>query len=278
MSTMPLEKRAALALRADDISSQAIAELLDELTEGIAEADEAATEARAQAADPEVSKDARAELARADAAELCRDRLQTLLGRLRLRHDLVRAQEERTAIEVEGVAIDAKADSLAASIAERCPALIAELANLFSWARTIDAEIANHNMRRAQLAFAQGGDSSTMPALAGIEERARPGLAGSLLVGTRLVSFEDAATQIWPPTPAIDMDFIQRLDEQVRAMPSGWRLTELRNEAAAADSRIAGEYFDRLNAQAEARQAAEAAEHPQRDSIEAWRMANTGGI
>jgi hypothetical protein len=99
MSTEPiktfLEKQIAAAL-VDDIASADLATLINEIETAISEADASAEAERAKALDPLLSPDPKAAREAMQAAEFARDRLRTVLPRLKERHKQIAAREYLT--------------------------------------------------------------------------------------------------------------------------------------------------------------------------------------
>ena len=90
-----LEQRIATALAATDTTADGIAGLMTEVESAIIAADQAADTERERALDPLASPDAAKAREAMEAAKFARDRLRTVLPRLKQRHQEVQAYEYR---------------------------------------------------------------------------------------------------------------------------------------------------------------------------------------
>src|SRR5262245_4424346 len=128
MTALSLEQRIAVALR-DDIKSDAIAKLIQEVEAAAQAADENATKAREQALDPAVVVDTAKVGAAVVTAELTRDRLQAALPRLRTRYTQVREREDIAAWKAEAEGLEARGEAMLTEFAEFYPEMAKRIAN-----------------------------------------------------------------------------------------------------------------------------------------------------
>jgi hypothetical protein len=139
-----LEERIAAAL-SEDILSSDLEALISETEEAITATDAAAERERVRAFDPIASPDpVKARAAMEDAA-FTRDRLRTVLPRLRARLKVVQASEYLARWEPDFKRVEAQRDALAAEMREVYPAAVAQLADLFRRAAECDRECSRIN-------------------------------------------------------------------------------------------------------------------------------------
>jgi hypothetical protein len=141
MSTPTLEQRIAAALSASDIKSAKLDALVQETEVAIIAADATAEAERAKALDPIASPDAAMARQAMEAAAFARDRLKTVLPRLRERRNEVEHQEKLAAWTADFEQVQTKRDVLAKELRERYPVLAAELVNLMVRIKEVDAEV-----------------------------------------------------------------------------------------------------------------------------------------
>lgn len=139
-----LEKRIVAAL-SDEISSKNLAALIAETGTAIAAAEEAAEAERTKALDPIASPNAIKAKAAMERAAFARDRLHTLLPRLRTQHHHVAARERAAAWSADYEQVKAKLDVAAQEFAERFPAMVTQMVDLFRRAEEVDKEVARIN-------------------------------------------------------------------------------------------------------------------------------------
>ncbi len=203
MSTPTLEQRIASALTADDTKAADIAALIAETEIAIAAADKAADIEREKALDPLASPDAaRARAAMEDAA-FARDRLRSVLPRLRERLTEVETAEYAKQWDADFRGVEARRDELALEYAELYPRLVAQLVDLLRRAEAVDEEVSSVN------ASARPGEPRRLfcveLAARGLEgfTRAIPSIAAEL----RLPAFGRGSGQPeieWPPQRKFD--------------------------------------------------------------------------
>jgi hypothetical protein len=140
MNRTNLETRIASALTNDGVASRELAPLLSELDAAISVADEAAEAAREKALDPIASPDAGQAEQSAWAAKLNRDRLRSLLSRMRQRLDELEAAEYAALWQADYEAVEAKRDGVAKEMAEVYLSFTTQLCDLFQRAEAVDNE------------------------------------------------------------------------------------------------------------------------------------------
>jgi hypothetical protein len=136
-----LERRIADALKADDVKSDDLAALIEEVETAIVAADATATKAREQALDPIVSPDSTRARAAMKAAAFTRDRLRTVLPRLQQRFSEVQAHEAYAHWVVDYEQVKAKHDALVQELRETYPAVVEKLVDLLLRIETCDREV-----------------------------------------------------------------------------------------------------------------------------------------
>jgi hypothetical protein len=142
MST--LEERIAIALT-DEISSVDVEALINETQAAIEAADAAAQVERVKALDPIASPDAAKARAAMEDAAFTRDRLRTVLPRLRTRLKEMKAAEYLARWEPDYEQVKAARDALAAEMREVYPEAVARLADLFQRMAECDRQCSRVN-------------------------------------------------------------------------------------------------------------------------------------
>jgi hypothetical protein len=195
-----LEKRITAAL-VSAITSADLAALIEETETAIVAADAAATAERKRALDPLVSPDPVAARAAMEDAAFTRDRLNTVLPRLRQRLDEVAATEYAAEWEPDFEQVKARRDDLAREFAELYPTVTAQLVDLFKRIAECDREVSRINgsapsdehrrLLEVEL-HARGLDAFT---------RDEPSIITELL---KLPNWGDSARMAWPPPRVFD--------------------------------------------------------------------------
>jgi predicted transcriptional regulator len=139
-----LQQKIVAALADADIKSTDLSALIERTEAAIAEADQAAEIARSKALDPALSPDAKSAREAMVAAEFDRDRLHTLLPRLRERLQQVEAAEAHARWLAEYERVSTMIEKSVRRFA-KYPELINELINLFQDAEAVDKEVAHVN-------------------------------------------------------------------------------------------------------------------------------------
>jgi len=139
-----LEQKIVSALSDTEISSSALAALIDEAEAAIALAEQAAETTRAEALDPVVSPDPVKARAAMEDVGFGLARLRTLLPRLRERHAKVAARERAAAWFAECEQVRGEMDAAAEQFA-RYPEIVAELLALFREAERVDQKVQRIN-------------------------------------------------------------------------------------------------------------------------------------
>jgi hypothetical protein len=186
MST--LEGRIAAALRDDDITSQALGELLIEVEAGVSAADKAAAEARQRALDPTIAETSTARR-ETDDAGFRRDRLRSALPPLQGRYREVVAAEESGRWLPQHEAAKARRDALAARLPELYVPFLKQFVPL-----ALEIEALNREIRRVNESAPRHG--ATGMHLDSVETAARG--AEGLLRDIKLPAWEPNAKPAWP--------------------------------------------------------------------------------
>jgi hypothetical protein len=196
-----LERRIAAALASESVTPSEISELLDETDAAMIAAEEATEEQRAKALDPVLSPDPKAAREAMQAAEFARDRLRTMLPRLRNHLVCVQYAQAHARWRKEYDAIRAKRDAAAEELKVLYPRVVTELVELLTRVREIDAEIRRVNERKPHM---QGERWDGLEWLLPTECKAR-GVDGfrspahSLDRGVVLPDFTQPGENAWPP-------------------------------------------------------------------------------
>ena len=143
-----LEKKIASALEDADITSSALAALLQETEAAIVAADEAAKQLAERALDPVLSPDpVEARTAMEDAA-FAANRLRTLRPRLQARLTEVQAEERLAQWRDDYEAQKVARDALASELRELYPEVVAKLTDLFARIAANDEELSRLHVAR----------------------------------------------------------------------------------------------------------------------------------
>jgi hypothetical protein len=140
-----IERRIAKALANNAIASADLTALIRETELAIAAADTSAEEERTKALDPVLSPDPKAARAAMEHAAFTRDRLRTVLPRLREHYSRREAQEEREQWRAKAAAMAAERDALATEFAEVYPRAVAELVDLMKRTDALEKQIKRLN-------------------------------------------------------------------------------------------------------------------------------------
>jgi hypothetical protein len=140
MNTTNLETRIASALTNEDIASRELAVLLTELEAAVSVADAVAEAAREKALDPIASPDAGQAEQSAWSAKVNRDRLSSLLSRVRQRLDELEAAEYAAQWLADYEAVEAKRNAIAKEMAGLYPSFATKLCDLFQRVEAVDQE------------------------------------------------------------------------------------------------------------------------------------------
>jgi hypothetical protein len=144
MNPNSLEQRIAAALGNLNIGSAELSELIIEVKGAAACADQTVVDARDQALDPVLSPDAKAAREAMEAAEFDRDRLRTVLPRLRERLSEALNNEKRDRWLEDFRRVKVQRDQAADKFAEY-PELAARLGEIFRMAQAVDKEVGRLN-------------------------------------------------------------------------------------------------------------------------------------
>jgi hypothetical protein len=196
---VPLEQRITAALADAEMASADLATLIQETEIAIIAAEQGADAERTKALDPMLSPDAKAAREAMQAAEFARDRLRTVLPRLRSRFAEVEAQEYAQRWESNYRQAEVLRDAAAQRFA-RYPALVHEVIEIILEAQAVDAEVSRVN-------------GSALPGehrrLQSVELKSR-GLKNfsisnpSVIDMVRLPDWEQTERMLWPPHRPID--------------------------------------------------------------------------
>jgi hypothetical protein len=196
---VPLEQRITSALTDAEMTSASLAMLTQETETAIIAAEQGADAERTKALDPTLSPDAKAAREAMQAAEFARDRLRTVLPRLRFRLAEVEAQEYAQRWEADYRQAEVLRDAAAQRFA-RYPGLVHEVIEMILEAQAVDAEVSRVN------GLALPGEHRRLQS---VELKAR-GLANfsvsnpSVVDMVRLPDWEHSERMLWPPHRAID--------------------------------------------------------------------------
>jgi hypothetical protein len=194
MKTISIEKRISSAL-SDEITSTNLAALIAETETAISEAEATAEAERVSALDLLASPDASKARTTMEDAAFTRDRLRTVLPRLREKLRMVEAAEYAARWEPEYKKVEAQRDELAKEFASTYPKVVSQLIDLLRRTETCDREVGRIN------GSAPDGESRR---LRGVELTARgldhfnianPSIPGRL----RLPDWECSERMAWPP-------------------------------------------------------------------------------
>ena len=250
MTVLSLEQRIAVAL-SDDIKSDAIAALIQEVEVAAQAADEKAAEARAAALDPILTVDVAKVGAEVAAAELSRDRLRAAVPRLRTRYTEIRKQEDVAAWKAEAEKLATRRDELRMEFMRILPAeLIIQIAEHLTAMRKFDKAIDALNYRAP--------DDPSVRRL----HYATPELAREL----RIPNMEKPGTFLWP-TPTVSPELLAAIptDPFIIAEAAKGTYENARYKRALEDNRRLLEEAERSQREFEKQKAAEAEAAKKRD-------------
>src|SRR5262245_60917162 len=146
-----LERRIAAALADEATTSTEISKLLEEADAAIIAADETTKEERTKALDPVLSPDPKAAREAMQAAEFARDRLRTVLPRLRKHLVCVQYAEAHACWRKQYEAIRTKRGAAAEEMKTVYLKVVTELVELLTRVREIDAEILRVNRSKPHM-------------------------------------------------------------------------------------------------------------------------------
>jgi hypothetical protein len=190
-----LEQEIVAELADADINSSDLSALIERTEAAIPEADQAAETARSMALDPVLSPDAKAAREAMAAAGFARERLHTLLPRLRQRLQEVQAQEYLAQWRADYEALKIKRDALAAELREVYPEFEAKISDMFVRIAANDAELSGlHQARPAGVALHLLGAELMARDLERFTIR-EPSIAQEL----KLPTFAPGQRLAWPP-------------------------------------------------------------------------------
>jgi hypothetical protein len=231
-----LEKRVADALANDAVTSTELAALISELEAAIATADAGAEAARVKALDPLASPDAKTALEASQAAEFARDRLRTLLPRLRQHCQAVANQEQYDRWTAEFDRLVPRHDAAVEQLKSICEAYEPKLIAALVEAQAVDAEAHRLANTKPYHLPQANGDGRHLPKV----ELAARGLSSvvpgcSLMTDLKLPKFNSANELAWPrPQPSMAVDVAQQVAAITRHPGADWhKELEARNRAAA---------------------------------------------
>jgi hypothetical protein len=144
MNAPSLEQKIAAALTGN-VTSSSLAALIAKTEAAITRADATVSAERERALDPTLSPDAKAAREAMQAAEFSRERLRTVLPRLRNRLRQVQAAEYTAQWRRDFERVEVKRDTLASEFAELYPKLVAQLIDLFRRVEAVDSECSRVN-------------------------------------------------------------------------------------------------------------------------------------
>jgi hypothetical protein len=236
-----LEKRIAAAL-ADDVARDLVAALIAEIETAIVAADEAAAAEREKALDPLTSPDASKARATMEDAAFWRDRLRSVLPRLKARYEEIYAANYMAQWRDDYEALKVKRDALAVELREVYPDFETKIVDLFARIAANNEELSRlHQARPADVALHLLGAELVARGL-GAFTRSEPSITATL----KLPTFEPGERLAWPPPqPLGAVSFAPvRLGGDPRLYTGEWwRVKE--EEAQAAAERAAGEEGER---------------------------------
>jgi hypothetical protein len=227
-----LEKRVAAALT-DDITSADLAALIAETEAAITDADVTAEAERTKALDPALSPDATAAREIMQVAEFARDRLRTVLPRLKERHKQIAAQEDLTQWSAYFETLKVERDALAAELRELYPEFETKITDLLARIAENDGKLSRlHQARPSGVVLHLRGAELEARSLGGFT-RSEPSIAATL----KLPTFEPGERLAWPVVlgdPRLYTgDWWKVKEEQAQAAAERAALEEREREAKA---------------------------------------------
>ena len=194
-----LEKRVAAALT-DDITSADLAALIAETEAAITDADVTAEAERTKALDPALSPDATAAREIMQVVEFARDRLRTVLPRLKERHKQIAAQEDLTQWSAYFETLKVERDALAAELRELYPEFETKITDLLARIAENDGKLSRlHQARPSGVVLHLRGAELEARSLGGFT-RSEPSIAATL----KLPTFEPGERLAWPPPQPVN--------------------------------------------------------------------------
>jgi hypothetical protein len=251
-----LEQRIVAALANGSASSAALMELIDEVSTAAEAAEQAAAAERERALDVVASPDVGEAHAALVAAELGRDRLQTVLPKLRMRLTEALAAEHHARWHADFQRVERLRDQAAEKFARQCPELLAGLVGLFRETAEIDGECSRVNA---------AAPANEPRRLVGVELHARgmdtfTASQPSVSATVRLPDYAHSDTMAWPVLRP--NDFAIQLVESMRP-PHDVRFTSDWWKASEADAAERQQIAERRAAQQQADAAQARAEYEQ---------------
>jgi hypothetical protein len=247
-----LEQRLTTALSGDILSSD-LAALIVEIEAAINAADVAAEAERIKALDPIASPDAAKARAAMEDAAFTRDRLRTVLPRLRARLKETQAAERFARWEGEFKRVEAARDALAAELRATYPDAVAKLVNLFQRAAECDRECSRIDLS------APTGEHRRLRTVEltarGVEKLLQPDVFFSEVLRLPAYPRETGPVLAWPPPtpPASASSFV------LPGPGPDWHAElKARDVARQAEAERVAAFYARQEAEREEREAAEA--------------------
>ncbi len=190
MSKLTLEQRIGDALK-DDITAAEIANLLVEVENALADAEQNAAATRKAAIDPIASPDPNKARALVEMSAFSLDRLKAALSRLQARYAERDAKEYAARWDADYAATLSKRDKLAAEYKQLYPKLESQIVDLLNRIAACDRDVSGINGR------APTGEHRR---IANVELHARGRDAPSIAKTLQLPAW-DSANLAWPPKP-----------------------------------------------------------------------------
>jgi hypothetical protein len=190
-----LEQKIAVTIGNGNVGSADLMELISEVTAAAEAAEQAAAAERDKALDVTASPDIGAAHAALVAAELTRDRLKTVLPKLRTRLTEALAAEQHARWLADYQRVERQRDQAAEKFANQCRELLANLVGLFREADAVDQEVSRVN------SGAPRGEHRRLVCVEltarGLREftRSQPSIAKTI----QLPEWEQSSTLAWPP-------------------------------------------------------------------------------
>ena len=253
-----LEQRVAAALADPELGSESLVKLIAEVEEAAQQAEAAAVKARADALDPAAVIDVMQVSAKVTTAELMRDRLQVALPKLQQLLSDVRARKIFEAWAADFDKVKAGRDALAAELAERYPAIVAELVDYMLRIAAVDREVDRVNGSRPL--NASGGLKGVEAAARGVDGFGPNGLL-SLMTELKLPKFfadDDRYQYSWPPPqPSLAAQMASAPVPRGIAGPDWHLLIDERDRQRREESERLSAFYEKEKREAEKRREAE---------------------
>jgi hypothetical protein len=235
-----LEKKISGALADVAVASADLAALISELEAGIAEANENAESERVQALDPLASPDPKASREALEAARFERDRLCTLLPRLKQRYQQVANQETYDHWATEFDQFVPRYDVAVATLKSVYEGFEAKIVAALVEAQAVDTEARRLARAKPYHLLQTNNDGRNLPEV----ELAARGLAGvapgcSIVKDMKLPAFAEPNRLAWPPPqPSLAVEVAKQIAVMRRHPGADWyKETGERDRAIAAASR-----------------------------------------